>query len=279
MNYISVNGKIQTAEKPALLVSNRGYRYGDGIFETMKMVGGRIQLLSYHFDRLFSSLLLLKMDVPSQFTREKLIEEILHICEKNNCNSLARVRLSVFRGNGGFHDEDRTAGFVIEAWPLENSMSILNENGLIAGIYPGAEKSCDRFSNLKSANGIPYMMAAIYAKEKKWNDCLVLNTKGTIADSTIANVFIIKDDRIITPGLTEGCVDGVTRRYLIEQFKATGYAFTEEPIGPRDLTECDEIFLTNAIRGIRWVRQFGEKTYTNNRSTEIYQRFFSTMPE
>ncbi len=278
MNYISINGKIQPGDEPALLVSNRGYRYGDGLFETIKLVNQKIRLESYHFERLFSGLLLLQIEIPKLFTVIKLREEIPELCKKNECEQRARVRLSVFRGNGGLHDEERALQYVIECWPLDESVNKLNENGLLIDVYPGARKSCDVFSNLKSANFLPYSMAALYAKENKLNDCLVLNSAGNIADSTVANIFLIKEDKFITPGQDQGCVGGVMRRYLLEKMQNAGYDVEKTIVSETDIEQADEVFLTNAINGIRWVRQFRDKVYTNTRTVEIYNRFVRTVP-
>ena len=270
MNYINLNGKIQPGDQPALLVSNRGYRYGDGLFETIRVVDEKIHLHQYHFERLFSGLELLQFEIPKLFTTEKLTEEILNLCKKNKCEHLARARLSVFRGNGGLYDNDKTLQYAIECWPLNDTYDKLNENGLVIDIYQGAKKSCDAFSNLKSANFLPYNMAALYAKENKLNDCLVLNSKGNIADSTIANFFIIKNGVVFTPSLSEGCISGVMRRFLIEKLHSTDYELREEALTIKNLEEADEVFLTNAVKGIRWVKQYRDKFYSNINTRKIY---------
>lgn len=277
MNSICFNGKIIPADEPVLLASNRGYRYGDGLFETMKVAKGKILLSDHHFERLFAGLALLQFEIPRLFLRQKTEDEILSLCKKNNCEGLARVRLSVFRGNGGLYDEDKGLQYLIECWPLTESVSKLNENGLVIDVFPGAEKSCDKFSNLKSANFLPYSMAALYAKEKKLNDCLVLNTTGGIADSTIANLFIIKNAIVITPGLEEGCVNGVMRQYLLQKMQAADCAVQEATLSVNDILVADEVFLTNAIHGIRWVRQFRDMSYGNVKTVEIYNRFIKTI--
>jgi branched-chain amino acid aminotransferase len=277
MKSLSFNGKIIPAHEPLLLATNRSYRYGDGLFETMKVVDGNIQLANYHFERLFSGLLLLKFEISKLFTADILQQEIIRLCKRNNCEGLSRVRLSVFRGNGGLYDEDKALQYIIECWPLNESANKLNENGLVTDIYPDASKSCDKFSNLKSANFLPYNMAAQFAKESKLNDCFVLNTFGRIADSTIANVFIIRDGTILTPPLSEGCIAGVMRRYLLQKFAEEKLKHTEIPLTIKDLENADEIFLTNAIKGIQWVRQFREKGYTNFKTVEIYNRFIKTI--
>ena len=270
MNFINLNSKIQPGDQPVLLVSNRGYRYGDGLFETIRVVDEKIHLHQYHFERLFSGLELLQFEIPKLFTTEKLTEEILNLCKKNKCEHLARVRLSVFRGNGGLYDNDKTLQYAIECWPLNDTYDKLNENGLVIDIYQGAKKSCDAFSNLKSANFLPYNMAALYAKENKLNDCLVLNSKGNIADSTIANFFIIKDGVVFTPSLSEGCISGVMRRYLIEKLRSTDFELREEVLTIKNLEEADEVFLTNAVKGIRWVKQYRDKFYSNINTRKIY---------
>jgi branched-chain amino acid aminotransferase len=277
MNYLNFNGKIQPGDHPVLLVSNRGYRYGDGLFETIKVVHEKILLSEYHLERLFSGLELLRFGIPKLFTAEKLTNEIRNLCEKNKCLERARVRLSVFRGNGGLYDEDRALQYVIECWSMDASVNNLNENGLVIDIYRGARKNCDVFSNLKSANFLPYSMAAIHAKENKLNDCLVLNASGHIADSTIANIFLINGGIISTPALTEGCVNGVMRRYLLSHMREAGYEIHETTVATRDIEKANEVFLSNAINGIRWVRQFGETTYPHIQTMKIYDRFIKTV--
>ena len=262
-----------------MLAANRSYRYGDGLFETMKIKDGNILLAFTHFERLFGSLSLLKFDVPQLFNKEKLEKDVLHLCRKNKCEKLARVRLSVFRGNGGLYDDNKILQYIIECWPLNESVNKINENGLVIDIYPDGEKSCDKFSNLKSASFQLYSMAALFAKENKLNDSLVLNTAGRIADSTIANIFLIKAEIIFTPSLKEGCINGVMRKYLLEKLKAEdlNLQVEERTITVSDVKNADEIFLTNAINGIRWVGKCSNKKYTNVKTIEIYNRFIKTI--
>jgi branched-chain amino acid aminotransferase len=259
------------------MADNRGYRYGDGLFETMKLVAGKITLEPFHFERLFTGMQVLKYLVPKLLTPEKLRQEILELCGKNGCSTLARVRLSVSRGNGGLYDDDKKLQYLIECWPLNDAVNHLNENGLVIDIFPDARKGNDIFSNLKSANFLPYAMAAQYAKTNKLNDCLVLNMAGNLADTTIANIFVIKEDIIHTPALNEGCVNGVMRRYLLERLRTTGYAVQEGHLTPESLEMADEVFLTNAINGIRWVKHFRNKTYHHHHIKEIYNRHLQTI--
>jgi branched-chain amino acid aminotransferase len=271
MQFININGKILEAGKTLIKVDDHSYRYGDGLFETMKLMEGRILLGGLHFERLFNGFSVLKFQIPKLFTRQGLEKEIIDLCKKNNCNKLARIRLSVSRGSGGLYDCDEEWQYLIECWPLDNTINQLNENGLVIDIFPDAKKSCDVFSNLKSASHLPYVVAARFAKENKLNDCLLLNVYNRICDSTIANLFWIKDKEVFTPPLSEGCIAGVMRKHLIEKLQATSYKLQEKSCQINDLENADEVFLTNAIQGIRWVKEFRDKTFTNTITKDIYR--------
>jgi len=273
-SFINFNGSMIRSGSPVISADNRGFRYGDGLFETMKIAGGKVVLEEFHLDRLFSGLVKLGISVPVLFTRAYIIQQVLNTCRKNKIKSIARVRLTVFRGDGGLYEFSGVGGgFIIQAWQLPESYLLLNENGLVSGIYYGIQKSCDSFSNLKSNNYLPYVMGALTAKQEKWNDCLIMNIHGRICDSTIANIFRIKDRCIYTPPLSEGCVAGVTRRWLLEELRQSGYSITEEPCTIPQLEEADELFLTNAAYGIRWIGRLGDTTYGNKMTTELYGRF------
>jgi len=256
----------------AVAADNRSYRYGDGLFETMKVRDGKVLLAELHFERLLRSLQLMKIPLPSHFSTPQLLNEITQLCAKNNCSQLARVRLTISAGTGGLFDEGRKLNYTIEAWQLGLEMEHLNSNGLVIGIFREGRKATDQYANLKSSNFLVYSMAAIHARENKWNDALVLNSKECIADSTIANLFIIQDSTIYTPPLSEGCVDGVLRRLLISNLAGWGYTCKETVISENDLSKADGIFLTNAIRGLRWVKQAGEKEYENKMTPAIYKQ-------
>jgi len=266
--FINYNGHIYGEGQAVLSVMDHSYRYGDGLFETMKMSKGNILLRDLHFGRLFSGLKILKFNIPALFTQQKIEHQVKELCQKNNCEELARIRLSVSRGNGGLYDCDNKLSWSIECWPLEQT--VFNENGLVIDIFPDAKKTVDAFSKLKSANYLPYTMAAIWAKENKLNDALVLNHHNRICDATIANVFWIKGDKICTPPISEGCVEGVMRQLLLDSgFSVPGFQVTEAALTEDILLDADEVFLTNVITGIRWVKQCGNKIYSNTITTKI----------
>lgn len=264
--FFTYNNEVYPEGKPVIGADNRGFKYGDGLFETMLFVNGKIQLADLHFQRLFHGLELLQFETPNTFTKENLNNQVLQLCKKNNHNSTARVRLTVFRSNGGLYDAENHPNYIIETNELENRLE-LNSDGLILDIYTDAKKSTDKFSNIKSNNFLPYVMAALHAKKIQVDDCIVLNNNNRICDTTIANLFLVKDNSIYTPPLTEGCIAGVMRRMILENLKE--FNIIEKPITLEELKSAEEVFLTNSIKRIRWVKQFREVPYSNNTIKKI----------
>jgi branched-chain amino acid aminotransferase len=189
MEFVNINGEIIDVNIAFIKTDDHSYRYGHGLFETMKIASKKILLSDFHFERLFKGFAILKLEVPKVFSPNVLTVQILDICKKNSCEKLARVRLSVSAGNGGLYDYDNKIQYLVECWPLSETINELNENGLLIDIFPGARKSCDIFSGLKSASHLPYVMAAKFVKENKLNDTLLLNVHSRICDSTIAMCF------------------------------------------------------------------------------------------
>ncbi|MCW3120735.1 MAG: hypothetical protein JWQ38_227 [Flavipsychrobacter sp.] len=273
MQHININGKITAADEALIRVDNGAFRYGYGLFETMLVQDGVIHLAKYHWERLFAGMKQLYFEPPVLFTAEWLQEEVMRTVRKNKAEQLCRVRLQIYAGGGGLYsNESRHPNFVIECFALEADNMVLNENGLIMNLFYAGRKSNDDLANLKSCNALIYALAARAAKEQKCNDVFILNAKHKVVESTIANVFWVKGDNIYTPPLTEGCVAGVMRRHIVSTL---GFGLIETPLSIDDLLVADEVFLTNAIKKIRWVKTSGGiSNYTNEVTRNLYSKLF-----
>jgi branched-chain amino acid aminotransferase len=278
MPWFNYNGKIYISETAIIGAANRGLRYGDGLFETMKMKDGNLVLEDEHFARLWKGMQVLQFTVPKHFNPDKLTAEVLLIAKKNQHENAARIRITVFRSDGGLYDAaDNFPNYIIETWALPDGIGELNSNGLDIGIYADVKKSCDILSNLKHNNYLPYVMAALQAKKQKWNDAVVLNSYGRICDSTIANIFLIKDEEVYTPALSEGCVAGVMRKFMTDQLVANGFTCIEKEITVEELLNADEVFLTNSIYNLRWVKSINDKNFSNSLTQKIYTAVAPTI--
>lgn len=255
-SFIHFNGAFFPSGTPLLTADSRGFRYGDGLFETMRIKEGRILLPDLHYQRLLNGSVLLGLE---PLTLEQFTGAVLELCQRNGHSVSARVRLTVFRGEMG--QDDAAMSYVIQSWPLEEMAE--KPGGLVLGTFPKGRKSCDGLSHLKSNNYLLYSMAAMYARNHGWDDCLVLNSRERIADSSIANLFYVIGDTIYTPPLSEGGVGGVMREWLLRVLPAERLRVLEKPVAPEDLLLVDEVFLSNAIRGVRRVGHFSGTGYGN----------------
>ncbi len=260
-----------------LSANSRGLRYGDGLFETIKSIKNQLQFIDEHFARLWNGLQALQFTIPKNFTPDYLQDAIMALLKKNGHEKIARIRLTVFRGDGGLYDKiDHKPSLLIQSWSLPADTGEWNSNGLVLGMYTDVKKSCDILSNLKHNNFLPYSMAAIHAKKEKWNDAVLQNTEGGLCDTAIANIFLIKNEVIYTPALQQGCIAGIIRKNMIKQLSAGNYKLIEGRLSAGDLLEADEVFLTNSIYNLRWVQSFAQKKYTNIQTQKIYKAVFAT---
>ena len=278
MNYFNYNGKIFAEGTLIVGADSRGLRYGDGLFETIKMENDELILEDEHFARLWKGMTVLQFDIPKHFTTDKLREEIGVLTKKNGHEKAARIRLTIFRGDGGLYDaKNHTPHYIIQSWALPGGTGEWNSNGLVAGIYEEAKKACDLLSNLKHNNYLPYVLGALKAKKEKWNDAIILNTNGRICDTTIANIFLINGDVISTPALKEGCVAGIMRKKIIQELIKINWTVIESEIELKDLLHADEVFFTNSIYNIRWVQRVNDKEYANTVTQKIYAAIIPTI--
>lgn len=271
------NGSLETSGKAIITADSRALRFGDGCFETMRLEAGTIALAGYHFERLFSSLQLLQFEVPATFTASAVTAQIQALAAKNGHAAAARVRLTVLRGNGSLYAyENDVPSIVIQTWA--EPPRVFNAAGIRTAIYTKARKTCDDFSHLKSNNFLPYAMAARWVKEQQLDDAIVLNTYGRVAEATMANVFLVNDGKIITPALCEGCIGGVMRRFLIQCIKKEQIPFEETAVTTEALTAAQEVFITNAVKGIVPVARCGQHSYGSQLAEYLHQRFLSAAP-
>lgn len=268
MRYINYNGEMKLAESIDIPVDSHALRYGFGVFETLLVRDGVIQLAEYHWDRLVSGMNILGMR-PNALTFHQFYDEIVSCVQQNGLKQWARVRFQVFSGRGGFSEKyATTVNFLIECFPIDPVIFQLNERGLTVGVADGVYKSNDVFANCKTSNMLPYLMAAKQAQRLQWDDAWVRNVQGRIIESTIANVFWIKDGSLFTPPLTEGCIAGVMRRFITER---CAIEVIERPLTSEMLYDAEEVFLTNSIRGIKWVGQSAARSYTCEKVREVHQ--------
>jgi len=264
--FINFNDEIITANSKVLSVANRAFKYGDGLFESMRLMKGQIKFADLHADRLQRGMKALKLDGYSQMDSWFLKDRADTLAQRHKCKH-ARVRLTVYRESEGLYAPTQNkAGFCMELVPMEEPRYYLNDKGLIMDVYTDLGKPLNYLSNIKSCNALVYVMAGLYKTQNKLDDIFILNQNKFLCEAGSSNVFVWYKNHLYTPALSEGCVEGVMRQVVINLAVKHNIPVTEAQINPEILYEADEVFLTNATRGIQWVMGYGVKRYFNKLS-------------
>ena len=268
--FLNINGELKPYGEANIDINNRAFRYGDGLFETIKIIDGKPVALEAHLDRLFKGMDVLYLNKPTDYSFNGFTHRIKELLEANDIQFGGRLRLSVFRANGGYYTpQSFEPVYTMEADRDDTNGYLLNDTGLTIDLYPDMKKPVTKLSTFKTANGLINIMAALYAKDKGWDDALLQNDKLGIIESSSSNLFIVSNGVLYTPGLEAGCVGGTMRMQLINLAVEHKIQVYESNITPQNLLVADELFLTNAISGIRWVSCYKTKRYFNSMSTKL----------
>jgi branched-subunit amino acid aminotransferase/4-amino-4-deoxychorismate lyase len=269
--YINIDGKLLPADSLLISHTNRSFNYGDGLFESMHAFGTEIQMADEHFTRLFKGMKALRIIWDEDFTKEKITREITHLLNRNKFFKGTRVRLTVYRQTGGlFKPQNNSISYLIETSSLPNDFYQLNDKGLHIDIYREIKKPVNFLAPYKTCNSLTYVLAGIYVSENGLDDCLLVNDAGHIIEGYHSNLFIFKNNVLYTPSLASGCVAGIMRGEINRIASENGIKVNEDVvISEKVLLEADEIFLTNAVEGIRWVQAFKSRRYFNLMAKKI----------
>ena len=268
--YVNNNGILLPNDAPTIHAGNRGHLYGDGVFESIRILSGKPINIENHIDRLLKGANVLKMETPANYDVNFFQEKILELIGKSGIKQGGRCRLSIDRATGGAYLPDSNdCTFYIEVYPYLMNYFELNAKGLELDIYRDIKLHKNFLSNYKTKTGLPYIMASIAAKEQGLDDLFLTNEKGNIIESGSCNVFIVSNGVLYTSGLDEGCIAGTMRMQVINLAIKHNIKIYECSILPQNLLSADEIIFTNAIRGINWVSGYRTKRYQNNMSRRL----------
>jgi branched-chain amino acid aminotransferase len=269
---INLNGTILEKHKAAISISNRGLNYGDALFETLRVSGGKIYFWEDHYFRLMASMRILRMEIPMNFTQEYLEKQILATIEANGAITGAyRVKILVWRQEGGFYSPTiNEIQFSVACSDLQNPFYLLRQNQYEVELFKDHYITSGLLSTLKTNNKVINVLGSIYAKENKYDNCLLLNEKKQIVEALNGNIFLVKGDTIKTPPLKDGCLKGIMRKQILDILADLyDYDVQEVSISPFELQKADEMFVTNVITGIQSITKYRKKQYTNIIAKEL----------
>ena len=257
---INFNGTLESPENFTFTINNRAFKYGDGIFETVKVLNNNVVFWEDHYFRLMSSMRMLRMKIPMSFTLEFLEAEILKTIKSQEASSSFRVRLSVYRQDGGLYTPTtNNIDYLIEVSPLK----IQEKTSYTVDLFKDFYNYSGLLSTVKTNNRMLNTLASVFASENDLDNAILLNEKKGVVEATNGNIFIVKGNTIKTPALTEGCIKGITRGKIIEIItKNVDFEVEETSISPFEIQKADEVFITNAITGIQIVTNYRKKVFS-----------------
>ena len=266
MRYINFNGNIFPEHEALLPVTNRSYRYGDGFFESMVMFYKQVPLLEYHFNRITFTAEVIGATLPPKFSMESLHTMLLDLAAVNGGINHARIRLQFYRtGEGYYLPLENALGFSITLDAIDNDRFEAGK-GLIAGMRDDAYKGLSMVSDLKNSSAIMYVLGAQMVRKEGWDECILTNQFGQVCEGLNSNVFLVKDDSLLTPTLDSGCVNGIMRSYLLGTYEGQ---IVERDIEVEELLTADGILITNAVKGVQWIKELNGRHYNGSKAMEL----------
>lgn len=267
---INFNGSI-VSQDTGLLNQNRAFLYGDAVFETLKVIDSKILFLEDHYFRLMSSMRVVRMEIPMNFTMEYLEEQILALVSAQNLELSARVRITVYRHDGGYYlPTSNTVSFLINAVRQDVKLYFINQIEYVVDLYTDFYVTSQLLSSIKTTNKIINITGSIFASENGLDNCLLLNNSKNVVEALQGNIFMLKDKKLITPPVSEGCLNGVMRKQILSLARTIeGVEVVEQIISPFDLQKADELFITNVIKGIQPITKYRKKEFTSNMANAL----------
>ncbi|WP_445717578.1 aminotransferase class IV [Flavobacterium sp.] len=270
---VNCNGNIQ--DNSAISIdSNRGFLYGDSVFETIKVLDNKVLFLEDHYFRLMASMRICRMEIPMNFTMEYFEEQILNLISNFSSSNSYRVRFSVYRDSDGFYmPTAHGVRFIVTASPLSNDLYAFTKTEYEVELYKDFYVSKQLLSTLKTNNKMLQITGSIFADENGYDNCLVLNDEKNVVEALQSNLFMKMGNVIITPPVSDGCLNGIMRKQVIEILKKMeGIEVKEVSISPFDLQKADELFLTNVISGVQPITQYRKKAYQFDFANDVLKR-------
>jgi branched-chain amino acid aminotransferase len=261
---INFNGNL--TNNAMLTADNRAFLFGDGVFETVKIIDGKILFLEDHYFRLMAAMRIVRMEIPMDFTMEFFEAEILKLSEAENCLESARARITVFRNAGGFYlPKDRNVSWLITVSALENKTYGFENATYEVDLFKDFHITAQLLSTIKTTNRLVNITGSIFADENGLDNCLLLNDSKNVIEALQGNLFMLAGNQLVTPPLTDGCLNGIMRKQLLKLAKEIdGIEVSETTISPFDLQKADELFITNVIKGIQPVTKYRKKEYVTD---------------
>jgi len=244
MEKVFLNDKLVDIDKACISVTDSGFLYGAGLFETMRSHNGVIFALKDHLDRLFVSADVLSINNP--YDREYITEAITELLRANELAD-ARLRLTLTNGPTAESEEQRKSTLLITAAKFRSYPPEYYKKGVMAILCPFKQNPIDPASGRKTTSYFSRMIALNLAHQRRAAEAIWFTVDNRLAEGCISNVFLVKDSELYTPPINTPVLPGVARKTVCQLAMQNSIKFTEKDLTIDDVLGADEIFLTNVI--------------------------------
>jgi branched-chain amino acid aminotransferase len=267
---INFNGTLVT-EDTNVLTNNRAFLYGDAVFETVKIIDGKILFLEDHYFRLMASMRVVRMEIPMNFTMEYMEEQIISTTSACHLLESSRVRITVFRNDGGYYlPKTNEVSFLIHVTAIDSPLYFFEKEQYEVDLFKDFYITKQLLSSIKTTNRMLNITASIFAHENRLDNCLLLNDSKNVVEAIQGNIFMVVGNKLITPPISEGCLNGVMRKQILALAKKiNSIEVVEDFISPFDLQKADEIFITNVIKGVQPISKYRKKEFKRAIASEL----------
>lgn len=248
---VNIDGKIFNQKEAKISVFDRGFLYGDSVYEVIRSYGSIPFACKEHFNRLQRSADMLKIPIPVSLLK---IESEMRQLIKEAGNKDSYVRIIVTRGEGEITLDPAMAEsphYVIIVKEFQPPPKHLyNEGASVMLVKSGRLTESALPPGSKTGNYLINLMALAKAREKGNSEAILLDGKGRVTEGTTCNIFMVRSNTVITPSVESGILAGITRSIIINLCRRWGIKVKEQNIYPQDLKEADEVFITSTIRDV-----------------------------
>lgn len=271
---VNIDGSLFEEQDAILAIDNRGFQFGDAVFETIKVSQGKVLFWEEHYFRLMASMRILRMEIPMNFTLEFLLDEIHKTLNSSNLDyHNSKVKLIINRSSGGrYLPLNNGVNYMIINDPLAFDEFRFSADKYEVELFKDYQIPSGLLSTVKTNNRLVNVLGSIYAKENDFDNCLLLNTNKMVVEALNGNLFLVKDQSIKTPPIMDGCLKGIMRQQIIKLIEDSEFTIKESSVSPFELQKADEIFVTNTILGIQPITKYRKKRYETKVASVLVEK-------
>ena len=277
--FIAIDGEINPENEVYISPANPGFLFGEGLFETIRADAGTPFLLPEHLERMRSGLKILGLALPTSFDQtETIIAELLNRNRLNQESAVIKLICSQTQTVAPAGEQKPATTLIIKTTKLDLDEIIIRQSGIRAKIIPWSRNSNNPLLPLKSLNFLENRYALQTAKLQGFGEGIFLNQTGELCEGTFSNLFLIRNNVLMTPPLKAGILPGITRSFILQEAQSAGIECHETSLYPEDLKNCDGAFITSSLMQLAPLLELNQIEFDLDRTAVTRETLLNFFP-